>query len=647
MAISIKRSLQAVLVVLSMTSLIGLAVDSRTINTLSGSLDGVNADEMKHIIALRTISDAYAVAIVDATHKIADNAIGWEDARKQVADSLTTIKKEWTHFKSAKLDPDEQRLASEYEALMQKSVPVLAQLQAALKAQDSAKLLHLRKNELYPHIDPLTEKIDLLVKAQLKSASEKITEASSAAQFATLLQMMIAGIIAIFALLGLIFLHRQVLAPLEHIRAVMQDLSGGKLDVDLPEAISKNELGDMARAVVIFRENALERQRLERASRDERKVETARQKRIDDLIGTFRSSISTIRNVLDNQLTAMQQSAGNLSRIAETASDGSSSVQEASSESSSNVSLVASAAGELTSASREISTQVCKAGECVTQAMQVAREADKDISSLATLAERIGAIVDIINSIAEQTNMLALNATIEAARAGEAGRSFAVVASEVKNLAGQTAKATDEISAQVNAIQEATQQAVHSIRTITGTVSEIEGRTMAIAAAVEQQEASTHEISRSISLASNGSSRVASNVRAMAQSVDETSEEARNLRETSERLADVAGDLSRSVDGFLHSVIEDVRERRVATRRAVRQAAIIFSEGRRSATEIHDISETGIRIEAVANLHLGETIEVEWSSGERLKGRTVWIANGFAGVALNEKVSQSIIDLAA
>ena len=159
----------------------------------------------------------------------------------------------------------------------------------------------------------------------------------------------------------------------------------------------------------------------------------------------------------------------------------------------------------MTSATQEISKQVQLANSCVNAAMDVAREADADISSLATLSERIGTIVDMIQSIAQQTNMLALNATIEAARAGDAGRSFAVVASEVKALASQTAKATDEISEQVVAIQFSTQKAVKSIQTITSTVSEIETRSMAIAAAVEEQEASMHEIARSITQVSEGS----------------------------------------------------------------------------------------------------------------------------------------------
>jgi len=645
-ALSIRRALQAVLLALSLASLVGLVVDFHAVRSLAGSLTSIERNQLRQLVALKAISDAYAVTIVDTTHKVSDEAITWEEGRKNVSDSLIIIAKTWAEVKAADLSADEARLAAEYEALMARSLAFMQRLEAALKAEDHKTLRALRTKELYPTIDPLTEKIDLLVKSQLKSAGETLGEANATGTLAKTIQMATGGFLALLTVVGIIFVNRKVVGAIEHIRDVMGELASGRLDVDLPETASKTEIGAMARAVEVFRENAAERQRLEEQARRERALELKRQKRIDELIRDFRGSIGTIRMALDQQLEAMQSSSGNLGQIAEDAAKGASLAQEASSDSSSNVSLVANAAGELTSASREISTQVHKAGDCVTRAMDVARMADHDVSSLAELADRIGAIIQLINSIAEQTNMLALNATIEAARAGEAGRSFAVVASEVKTLAGQTAKATEEISGQVSAIQGATRQAVNSIRTITATVSEIEGQTTAIAAAVEEQEASTHEISRSISLASGGSVRVAENVGSMAQSVEKTSAEAQSLRITTTHLASVAGELSQSVDAFLANVMEDVKERRQATRRVMQQAAVVFARGRRSHTQVIDISETGVRIEAVPDLQLGETIQLEWSSGHRLKGRAVWIAKGQAGVAFDEKVPEALIDMA-
>jgi methyl-accepting chemotaxis protein len=279
--------------------------------------------------------------------------------------------------------------------------------------------------------------------------------------------------------------------------------------------------------------------------------------------------------------------------------------------------------------------------------MEVANEADQGISSLAELADRIGTIVHMINGIAEQTNMLALNATIEAARAGEAGRSFAVVASEVKTLAGQTAKATEEISQQINSIQSATHGAVGLIRTISQTVSEIQGRTTAIAAAVEEQEASTHEISRSISLASSGSGRVASDVTAMASSVEKTSDEANQLRITSDKLAEVAGELSRSVESFLEGVTRDVADRRSATRHASREVVLILKDTRRISSQALDVSETGLRIECDMPMRVNESIQIEFLNGERCRAIVAWCANGQAGLKLEQRIPQLLVEALA
>ncbi|MCU0818675.1 MAG: methyl-accepting chemotaxis protein [Beijerinckiaceae bacterium] len=491
----------------------------------------------------------------------------------------------------------------------------------------------------------------LLRKVEDASVASSKTELDNLVEDQNNLLRLIVGIAALGTLLGVLAAFTTIVLgitrPLMRLIGAMQALAAGRTNDEIDGTERRDEIGLMAQTVSVFRDNAQERNRLEGEMRRERDMEKARQSRIDQLITDFRGNIGEIRKTLDGQLNILQSSSSMLGQIAEEASQGATVAGSATSESSENVAHVANAASELTSASREISTQVHKASECVTEAMNVAERADHDVSSLATLAERIGAIVDIINSIAEQTNMLALNATIEAARAGEAGRSFAVVASEVKTLAGQTAKATDEISAQVQAIQQATQQAVNSIRTITNQVSEIQGRTTAIAAAVEEQEASTLEISRAIALASEGSEQVAGSVSTMVQSVEKTNAEAGQLRSISDLIADVSGNLTRTVDGFLQGVADDVKERRRAVRKAIRQIAVVTKRGKRNQTVAVDISTMGLKIEAVPGLVVGDMLEIEWSTGDRLRGRLVWLQNGFGGIELDVEVPGHIIQEAA
>lgn len=648
MKLSIRHSLLGVISSIALVSFITIGVDFNTIRYLTSKFQGIANDEVTHLTNMKDISDGYAVTIVDATHKAADGIHSSETALAQVQKAQADIERIWVEFKAVStLSNEERAQIALYEQQKKKSDPVLKQLEGVLNAGDLEALKKLRIKELYPAIDPLTEIIDNLVKLQLQSANAVLLDANSAGHSATRIQIVMSLFLVVLAASGVIFVNRRIILPLVRMKTVMQELASGNAEGEISGTERQDEIGGMARAVEIFRENALERKRLEEEMRRERDREKTRQSRVEDLITDFRGSIGDIRQSLEHQLGTLQSSSENLGRIAGEASQGASTAGSASQEASSNVDHVANAAGELTAASREISTQVHKASESVTQCMLVAEQADQDISSLANLAERIGAIVDIINSIAEQTNMLALNATIESARAGEAGRSFAVVANEVKALAGQTAKATDEISEQVQAIQTATQQAVGSIRTITAQVSDIQGRTTAIAAAVEEQEASTHEISRAISLASDGSNQVASSVTTMSHSVDQTSQEAGQLRMTSDMLAEVAGNLTRTVDGFLHSVAEDVSERRRATRKAIRQIGVVSSRGRRSQTMVLDISTQGLKIEATPELRLGELIEVEWSSGERFRGRTVWVANGQAGVSLETEIPAQLVAEAA
>jgi methyl-accepting chemotaxis protein len=623
-----------------------MLVGISSLQTLKETFETAKTEHVQTLASLKQISDAYAVTIVDVTHKTVAGVLPPDKGELAIEEAQAKIRQVWSQIDLSKGSADDRRLGEEYRALMEKSSPFIERLVKSMRAKDIAGLRQIAEKELYPAIDPLTEKVDGLVGAQMREIDRFIMLATHENVRATWTLAALGALEIVLSGFAVLAVVRLVTRPLVELEQSMTALAGGDTGVSVKRNMSR-EIDAMALAVETFRENAIERSRLEQQTRGERAKELERQKRIEGLVEQFRSQISTIGGALQTQLSSLQQSSSTLNEIAEKATDGASSAQDASREAFANVSDVGQAAGELTSASREISTQVHRAGECVTRAMDVARETDKDFSSLAHLANRIGDVVGIISSIAEQTNLLALNATIEAARAGEAGKGFAVVASEVKTLAGQTAKATEEIATQVTSIQSATQQAVLSIQTITAAVSEIEERTRAIADAVEEQEASTHEISRSIGLATEGSERVAANVSNVTDAVDRTHQEARCLSATSVEISGVAGELSHSVEAFLASVTDDVSERRAATRRSIRQAAVVTMQGRRAQTHLVDVSESGVRIEEVPGIRVDEQVYLEWSSGGKARGKIVWVANGQVGIAFDSRINLDFLKIAA
>ncbi|WP_269583937.1 methyl-accepting chemotaxis protein [Roseibium sp. Sym1] len=290
----------------------------------------------------------------------------------------------------------------------------------------------------------------------------------------------------------------------------------------------------------------------QRAEQDEDKL--ARQQAVNDRIVAFQNEISSKLDSVGQKVREMRGAAEELGSVAEGTTGQAASVSEASETASSNVQMVASAAEELSSSIAEISRQVEQTTGIVDQATANAQTSNQKVAGLAEAANRIGEVVTLIQAIAEQTNLLALNATIEAARAGEAGRGFAVVAAEVKELATQTSKATEEIGAQISAIQAETKGAVESIGAIAGIMDEVNSYTAAIAAAVGQQGAATQEISRNVAEAANGTGRVAENVGGVRESIERTNRSVSDMTGATELLESEAQDMRRAIDNFLKDV---------------------------------------------------------------------------------------------
>ncbi|MGO9006337.1 MAG: methyl-accepting chemotaxis protein [Beijerinckiaceae bacterium] len=388
--------------------------------------------------------------------------------------------------------------------------------------------------------------------------SSSLSTAEDISALQQLLLLMTAGAVGggLVVNLGIWLLFGRVIArPLTGMTEAMRRLAEGDKTIEVPAKDRTGKIGEMARAVEVFKANMIEADHL-RAEQKEAEKRTAEQRKIDmhRFADEFEAAVGGIVNVVSSASSELAATATILSRTAENNQQLTSAVAAASEEASTNVQVVAAGSEELAASVSEITRQVCQSSKIANEAVEQARKTDARITELSQAAQRIGDVVNLITAVAKQTNLLALNATIEAARAGEAGRGFAVVAQEVKALATQTAIATSEIASQITSMQTATRDSVGAIKEITTTIGRISEIASLIAAAVQEQGVATQEISQSVRQIAGGTAKVAANITEVSRTANETGSASVRVLTSAQTLSNESNHLKAEVEKILEIV---------------------------------------------------------------------------------------------
>ena len=476
---------------------------------------------------------------------IANDPASLERAQQEakiVRDQTAALLSELSNAERRRLVQETADLLSQYEA-------AFAQVKTVIENRNA--IIDDRLDTIGPKVSNLMEDLKL----DIKKEQDTLGPATSAAMEQAV--AITGGIAAASILIGLLaawLIGAGTARPIAAITTAMRTLAEGDKSIDIPGQDHRDEIGEMAKAVLVFKENMIKAEELAQREEEANRQRQERARRIEELTGAFDRNVSEMLKALASSTTEMEATASSMSGIADNTNDRAAAVAAGAEEASANVQTVATATEELSGSIQEISRQVNQSAHIAGRAVDEASRTDQQVQNLADAAQKIGEVILMISDIAEQTNLLALNATIEAARAGEAGKGFAVVASEVKNLATQTAKATDDISRQITGIQNETQHAVGAIQSITTTIGQMNEVTAAIASAVEEQDAATSEIARNVEQASAGTQEVTTNIAEVTAAAGETGTAATQVKTVAQDLNRKADDLKRQVETFLNDV---------------------------------------------------------------------------------------------
>lgn len=439
------------------------------------------------------------------------------------------------------------------------------------------------------------------------------------------LLIIVTTLLAVFLVGGAltVVIARSITRPVTALTGTMRSIAAGAFDDKVGGKDRADEIGEMARAVEVFRQNSKERETLNAAIAETRQKEIRQQHAMDTFLQAFKAKIFENVSILLSEVGGLRTVSGSLLTASGRANSEAVASSGACLEAASSSQAVAAATEQLDASIREISSQAHQTSAIVGRTTEKAQVASTEVGKLTEVVTKIDGVVTLIRTIAQQTNLLALNATIESARAGEAGRGFAVVAAEVKALSEQTARATDEIANQIQTVQLTTNGVVEAIRDIVNQIGDIHGMSASVAAAVEEQQAATADIARNVQISASSSERAADGSRVMIEVAEQSSGEAKQVATVSDALQDVSAAVSGAVEEFIRQISSDLADRRAASRLAVERPVVVSGSGRRIEVRALDVSTSGIRTSVVNDLAKGDLVTIDFGF-DRAEARVVW-----------------------